>query len=335
MTRIEGWCQLIESKAERGIWKSTSSKTETASAAASAPTLVSTPKKRVNNIKLSPRKGPKPSNFNAEKTVFTSPISWIINQVKDQPFFSFSNQKLGTENGKIKNPIVRCSYHNEQGHFTTACKPFKAYLELLVAEGHLDNFIDHEKTRARAQCTENHAEEEVQTIHVIHEPLNSEAACIICAELNDATFSKHVMLLGPESKRPRTDAGSKWTITFTEKDLDRIQLSHYNAFVVTLLIRTYNVRRVLIDQGSSAKVMYYSLFKNLKLSDTDLHLSEVPLIGFSGTTVWPLSKITLPIHAGSVVLDIEFVVVDVPSPYNAIVGRTWLHKLKAIASYYH
>ncbi|KAI8573233.1 hypothetical protein RHMOL_Rhmol01G0262700 [Rhododendron molle] len=129
MTRIEGWCQLIESKAERGIEKSTGSKITSVSANGSVPTPVSTPKKQINNIKQSPKKGQKPSDFNAEKIVFTIPIYRIINQVKDQPFFSFPNQKLSTENGKIKNPIVRCSYHNEQGHFTTACKPFKAYLE--------------------------------------------------------------------------------------------------------------------------------------------------------------------------------------------------------------
>ncbi|KAI8563843.1 hypothetical protein RHMOL_Rhmol03G0140800 [Rhododendron molle] len=44
MTCIEGWCQLIESKAERGIGKPTSSKT-TSTLAAPAPMPVSTPKK--------------------------------------------------------------------------------------------------------------------------------------------------------------------------------------------------------------------------------------------------------------------------------------------------
>ncbi|XP_058219380.1 uncharacterized protein LOC131329949 [Rhododendron vialii] len=202
-------------------------------------------------------------------------------------------------------------------------------------EGHLDNLIDHEKIRVRAQRVEGSTEEKVRTIHVIHGPLNSEAARVLRAELYDATSSKRIMMVGPKPKRPKTDDGSKWTITFTEKDLNRIQLPHNDALVITLRIRTFNVRRILVDQGSSAEVMYYSLFKDLKLSDTDLHPSEVPLIGFSRAPVWPLGMITLPIRAGSVVLDMEFVVVDVPSPYNAIVRRTWLHKLKAIASTYH
>src|SRR5208282_5473427 len=38
---------------------------------------------------------------------------------------------------------------------------------------------------------------------------------------------------------------------------------------------------------------------------------------------------------GSVTLNLEFVVVNVPSPYNAILGRAWLHGLRAVASTYH
>lgn len=150
MTHIEGWCQLIESKAEQGIEKAAILKAPVISAAITVATHILTPKKQVNNIKQSPKWGPKPSDFIAKKTVFTVPIYQIIEQVKDQPFFSFPNKKLGTENRKIKKPIVRCSFHNEQGHFTIACKPFKDYLEQLVVCGHLGNLIDHEKTRARA-----------------------------------------------------------------------------------------------------------------------------------------------------------------------------------------
>lgn len=76
------------------------------------------------------------------------------------------------------------------------------------------------------------------------------------------------------------------------------------------------MKRVLIDQGSSAKVVYYSLFKELKIPETDLSPPEVPLIGFSGI----------------VVTSIGFIVIDAPSPYNAIFERNWLHALKAMHS---
>lgn len=59
------------------------------------------------------------------------------------------------------------------------------------------------------------------------------------------------------------------------------------------------------------------------------------MIRLSGTPVWPLGKIVLPVVTGLVVANMEFVVVDAPSPYNAVLGRSWLHTLKAIASTYH
>lgn len=34
-------------------------------------------------------------------------------------------------------------------------------------------------------------------------------------------------------------------------------------------------------------------------------------------------------------MDVEFVVVNSPSPYNIILGRAWLHGIKAVASTLH
>ncbi|XP_058185912.1 uncharacterized protein LOC131303137 [Rhododendron vialii] len=126
-----------------------------------------------------------------------------------------------------------------------------------------------------------------------------------------------------------------WSITFTEQDLQRIQTPYSDALVVTVQISTHSIKRVLIDQGSSAEVMYLSLFKELKIPESCLLPAEVPLIGFSGTPVWPLGRITLPVVTGSVAYNLEFVVVDAPSPYNAILGRNWLHSIKVVASTYH
>lgn len=105
--------------------------------------------------------------------------------------------------------------------------------------------------------------------------------------------------------------------------------------MVTVQIGTHEVWRVLVDQGSFAEVMYYDLFKKLDLPESALQLAEVPLIGFNGAPVWPLGRVFLPIVVGSVTLSMEFVVVNVPDPYNAILGQSWLHDMKAIASTYH
>ncbi|KAH7852467.1 hypothetical protein Vadar_025113 [Vaccinium darrowii] len=92
----------------------------------------------------------------------------------------------------------------------------------------------------------------------------------------------------------------------------------------------FDVKRILVDQGSSCKVMYFDLYKQLGLKDSQLTPTQSPLVGFNGSSVWPLGKVTLPVVIGSVQNDIEFMVVNVSSTYNAIVGKTWIRKFKAV-----
>ena len=43
----------------------------------------------------------------------------------------------------------------------------------------------------------------------------------------------------------------------------------------------------------------------------------------------------LPIQASPVTLNVQFSVVEDLSPFNAILGRAWLHGMKSIPSTYH
>ncbi|XP_028124725.1 uncharacterized protein LOC114321728 [Camellia sinensis] len=81
--------------------------------------------------------------------------------------------------------------------------------------------------------------------------------------------------------------------------------------------------------------MYYDAFKQLKLRDTDLAPVTSPLVGFNSQPEWPMGKIILLVKAGSVVKQVEFWVLKVPSTYNLILGRRWLHAMQAVASTYH
>ena len=55
------------------------------------------------------------------------------------------------------------------------------------------------------------------------------------------------------------------------------------------------MKRVLVDQGSNAEIMYPDLFKRLKLKLKDLAYYDSPLIGFDGKIVFLKGQITLPI----------------------------------------
>ena len=59
------------------------------------------------------------------------------------------------------------------------------------------------------------------------------------------------------------------------------------------------------------------------------------LSGFNGATTLTVGDIAFPVQAGPVIQQVLFSVVEDLGPYNAILGRAWLHAMKAIPSTYH
>ena len=48
-----------------------------------------------------------------------------------------------------------------------------------------------------------------------------------------------------------------------------------------------------------------------------------------------MGLVTVQVGASPVRLDVELLAVDAPSPYNAIMGCTWIHRMRAVPSTYH
>ena len=57
--------------------------------------------------------------------------------------------------------------------------------------------------------------------------------------------------------------------------------------VVTARINGFIVKRLLVDQGSGAEVMYLDLIKGLCLKNKDLFKYDMWLVGFNGRMVVP------------------------------------------------
>ena len=70
------------------------------------------------------------------------------------------------------------------------------------------------------------------------------------------------------------------TLGFSEKDKVGTYQPYDDALVVTLRIGGYDMKRVLVDQGSGAKIMYPNLYKGLNLKPEDLERYDSPLVGF-------------------------------------------------------
>ena len=119
-----------------------------------------------------------------------------------------------------------------------------------------------------------------------------------------------------------------------EEKIGTIQ-PHNDVLVITLRIGGYDVKRVMVDQGSAAEIMYPDLYKGLNLKVEDLTPYSSPLVSFEGKIIIPKGEVKLPVQTGSEVVEVDFIVVDAYSSYTAIVARPWLHTLGAVSSTLH
>ena len=123
----------------------------------------------------------------------------------------------------------------------------------------------------------------------------------------------------PKSKRARVEV--RLALSFSDENMVGTIQPHDDALVVTHKIEGYDVKRVLLDQGSGTKIMYPDLNKGLNLKPEDLTAYDSPLVSFDGKVVIPKGQIRLPVQVGSEVVEVDFIVVDAYSPYMAIVAR--------------
>ncbi|PKA64898.1 hypothetical protein AXF42_Ash011500 [Apostasia shenzhenica] len=114
---------------------------------------------------------------------------------------------------------------------------------------------------------------------------------------------------------------------------------HNDLIVVTARVTDFDVRRVLLDSGSVADILFESAFLQMGLKETNLLHVGTTLLGFSGKRVQPLGFISLQVsfcddncHAMSMV---NFAVIRARSSYNAILGRTTLNSFRMVISMPH
>ena len=69
--------------------------------------------------------------------------------------------------------------------------------------------------------------------------------------------------------------------------------------------------------------------------ELDIEKSMTVLTGFNGESTTAIDKIKLPGFAAKENKMTTFLVLDCPSAYNIILGRLWIHAIKAIPSTYH
>ncbi|XP_021805812.1 uncharacterized protein LOC110749919 [Prunus avium] len=244
------------------------------------------------------------------------------NEIIPKPAFRKPSREDGRDTGKF------CRYHQQNSHNTKDCISLRKIVERLIREGKLDQYIARPQ-----QAPVPNATRQINMISTI-------SGGPTLAGASNRSIKQHFraaqypQVLGIESSRHTKMLKVRWEpITFSEEEEEGIIYPHNDPMIIRAEIAEFDVCRILIDNGSSVNVIFADAFKELGIDDSQVNRQLSPLLSFSGDLVQPIGSVSLPISFGiaprrTMVYD-QFLVVDCPTAYNVIVGRTALTAIKA------
>nr|CAN82272.1 hypothetical protein VITISV_006243 [Vitis vinifera] len=257
------------------------------------------------------------------------------------PFTPLSISPIGTD-PSTRDRSKRCAFHKEHGHTTETCRSLQYLVERLIKAGHLKQYLrsdtggrdasqHHSSGAPRAPATPK------AVINYINGgPSDEEYDSRRKRQklLRAASIRERINSIWPglTGRGPRPIDG---TIIFPPVDPTWTLQPHRDALILSLEIGDYDVRRILVDPGSSADLVQASVVSHMGHNLTGLENPGRILSGFNGSSTTSLGDIILSVQADPVTLNVQFLVVQELSPFNVILGRTWLHYMKAIPSTYH
>ena len=115
------------------------------------------------------------------------------------------------------------------------------------------------------------------------------------------------------SKIPRLDT----TITFSDFEMEGCQHPYDDPLVIKSIVANKTIHKVLVDNGSSADIIFTSGFEKMGIGKEKIELVSACLRGFSGEIVLPLGSIqlvlTLGDHPCQATTTVRFLIVEAPS----------------------
>ena len=125
------------------------------------------------------------------------------------------------------------------------------------------------------------------------------------------------------------------TINFHEHEVAKLDMPHDDALVIALELAGTVFSKILVDSGSAVNIVSQKTLRLISQTTPVIEHETTPLNSFEGRSVRSLGIVPLTTKTHDVELQARFTVVDHFVPFDAIIGRPWLHQMRAVPSVYH
>ncbi|XP_074290609.1 uncharacterized protein LOC141617324 [Silene latifolia] len=255
---------------------------------------------------------------------FTTGLAGVLKAIRE----------LGQRENDRRDASKRCEYHNDIGHNTEDCVVLRKEVKHLYSAGCLDHLLlkgaKSGKVNTADQAQPSPPPPYSKIVSVIT-GRSETCGLTYSAAKRHATETKGDK---PEFSL-RVSRQDLLEISFNEADILDEAEHHHDALIITLSIGNCLVKKILVDTGSFVNLIMLETLKNMGFSEKDLVQKAVPFVGFSGETKQSVGEIVIPTFAGGMNKQVRYLVINGPSTYNVILGKPWIHEMKAVPSMYH
>ena len=198
-------------------------------------------------------------------THLVMPVDKIFVQIKDEHYLKWPRPLHSSPNVCDKE---YCRFHKNHDHYTEDCRDLKEQIEELIRKGKLQRFVKKgEPSRSRDDHKNQHKASPRDEDHTFQRPpsMVREIKTITGGPSTSGLFKSlkkacqrqinnvHII---PPFKQRRTDRD----VFFSEEDARGVKQPHDDPLVIMLTIEGFNTRRILVDNGSSADIIYLFAF---------------------------------------------------------------------------
>jgi len=226
-------------------------------------------------------------------------------------------------------------YIGEADHMTRSGRCFKP--------PHLDQPEASGKDKEVEKQNEKQLEEEA----VLKQLKNIQADICIWRLLMASRVHRHVVLSEMDKAKLSIDTtpeqlvglvflgGGSPTLTFFDKELPPEGSDHNKPLYISVECRNKWILVVLIDTGSAINVCLARTTYAIELKPVDFVPTAQVIRAYDNTSREVMETVKIQTHVGPGQHEIDFPAFAVPTTFNLLLGRPWLHQVNAVSSTLH